>query len=75
MDMVMTGSGKLVEVQGTAEKKPVSWNSFDELRLLAQQGADQLFGLYDTIDDSVLYGASTSQHSPQTLAMRLQKSL
>jgi ribonuclease PH len=74
-NFVLTKSGAVIEVQGTAEKKPVSWDSFDALRLLAQQGSEQLFGLYDSIDDSVLYGASTSQHSPQTLAMRLQKSL
>ena len=37
-NFVMTGSGGIVEVQGTAETVPFSQESFDQLMALATQG-------------------------------------
>ena len=42
MNVVMTGSGKLVEVQGTAEEAPFSLAELDALRDLALSGCGQL---------------------------------
>lgn len=42
MNVVMTGSGHLVEIQGTAEKKPFSKDELDKLLNLAAQGIDSL---------------------------------
>ncbi|MDX2480030.1 MAG: ribonuclease PH [Desulfuromusa sp.] len=42
MNFVITGSGKFVEVQGTAEEEPFSLSELDELRDLALQGCAQL---------------------------------
>ncbi|MFC1995897.1 ribonuclease PH, partial [Chloroflexota bacterium] len=42
-NVVMTGEGKFVEVQGTAETKPFSKETIDSLLALAQKGIDQLF--------------------------------
>ncbi len=42
MNVVMTGSGGLVEVQGTAEGKPFSRAEMDAMLNLAQQGIAQL---------------------------------
>ncbi|MBU3724888.1 MAG: ribonuclease PH [Burkholderiaceae bacterium] len=42
MNVVMTDSGGIVEVQGTAEGEPFSRAQFDELLLLASQGIEQL---------------------------------
>lgn len=42
MNFVITGSGKFVEVQGTAEEEPFTLNELDELRDLALQGCAQL---------------------------------
>ena len=42
MNFVITGSGKFVEVQGTAEEEPFTLNELDELRDLALQGCKQL---------------------------------
>jgi ribonuclease PH len=44
-NFVLTGSGDLVEVQGTAEKKPFSRASFDRLLALAEAGAKELTAL------------------------------
>jgi ribonuclease PH len=41
-NFVITGSGGIVEVQGTAEGKPFSRGQFDELLNLAQEGIAQL---------------------------------
>ncbi|NOQ52320.1 MAG: ribonuclease PH [Desulfuromonadaceae bacterium] len=42
MNFVITGSGKFVEVQGTAEEEPFSPEELDALRDLALQGCAQL---------------------------------
>ena len=42
MNIVMTGSGNLIEVQGTAEGEPFSQESLLELLALARQGINQL---------------------------------
>ena len=44
-NFVMTGSGGIVEVQGTAEKEPFSQERFDELMLLARKGIKELVAL------------------------------
>jgi ribonuclease PH len=42
MNVVMTGAGGLVEVQGTAEGSPFSRKQMDEMLGLAEQGIRQL---------------------------------
>jgi ribonuclease PH len=44
-NFVMTGSGGIVEVQGTAEKAPFRQETFDELMGLARKGIKELVGL------------------------------
>ena len=45
MNFVITGSGKFVEVQGTAEEEPFSLEELDQLRNLALDGCVQLTDL------------------------------
>ncbi len=45
MNFVMTGDGKFVEVQGTAEHNPFSFTSLVAMKNLAQKGAKELFRL------------------------------
>jgi len=45
MNIIMTGSGKMVEVQGTAEKKPFSTKDLSDLISLAKLGIDGLMRL------------------------------
>jgi ribonuclease PH len=44
-NFVMTGSGGIVEVQGTAEKDPFSQESFDQLMALAKKGIGELVNM------------------------------
>jgi ribonuclease PH len=44
-NFVMTGSGGIVEVQGTAETRPFSQDNFDQLMALAKNGIAQLISL------------------------------
>ena len=44
-NFVMTGSGGIVEVQGTAEKTPFAQATFDELMVLARKGIGELISL------------------------------
>nr|MBU1328258.1 ribonuclease PH [Candidatus Omnitrophota bacterium] len=44
MNIIMTGSGKMVEVQGTAEKKPFSTKDLNDLINLAKGGINDLIG-------------------------------
>jgi len=45
MNVVMTGEGRLVEIQGTAEREPFSRAELDRLLKLAQRGILKLTGL------------------------------
>lgn len=45
MNIVMTGSGAFIEIQGTSEKKPFNKAQMDELLELAQRGILQLIDL------------------------------
>ncbi|MEK6733001.1 MAG: ribonuclease PH [Candidatus Omnitrophota bacterium] len=45
MNIVMTGSGMMIEVQGTAEKKPFSAKDLNDLISLAKNGIDELIDL------------------------------
>jgi len=45
LNVVMVGSGRFIEVQGTAEKKPFSKEDMDGLLALAQKGIAQLIAM------------------------------
>ena len=45
MNIVMTGSGKMVEIQGTAEGSPFSVQDLDQLIRLAKEGTDTLISM------------------------------
>jgi len=45
MNIVMTGSGKFIEVQGTAERRPFSKDDMDELISLAKKGIGEIVAL------------------------------
>jgi len=49
MNIVMTGNGKLVEVQGTAEKLPFSKKELDKLIFLAEKGIEKLIATQSKI--------------------------
>ena len=43
MNIVCTGSGKFIEIQGTAEREPFSRDQMNEMLDLAEKGINQLF--------------------------------
>jgi ribonuclease PH len=49
MNVVMTGSGKIVEIQGTAESEPFSKDTLNSLITLAEKGIDYLIKLQKEI--------------------------
>jgi ribonuclease PH len=49
MNVVMTGSGKFVEVQGTAEGAPFSQTELSELLALAGKGIKELVAAQDAV--------------------------
>ncbi|MGQ9475176.1 MAG: ribonuclease PH [Actinomycetota bacterium] len=49
MNVVMTGRGDLVEVQGTAEKRPFSRGELEEMLGLAQRGIEKILRLQRTV--------------------------
>lgn len=42
-NFILTQSGNLIEVQGTAEKNPIPWKDFEVLKNIATQGIKQIF--------------------------------
>ena len=49
MNVVMTGAGRFVEIQGTAEGLPFSRSELDELLALAEGGIDRLLAMQDAL--------------------------
>jgi ribonuclease PH len=49
MNVVMTGSGRFVEVQGTAEGMPYSRSELDDLLLLAESGITEIVSLQEEL--------------------------
>jgi ribonuclease PH len=45
MNIVMTETGKLIEVQGTAEGEPFSFEELDEMLNIAKHGLRELFDI------------------------------
>lgn len=45
MNVVMTDTGKLIEVQGTAEEEPFSFDEMNEMMELAKRGIREIFDL------------------------------
>jgi ribonuclease PH len=52
MNVVMTGRGEYVEIQGTAERKPFNKESVDFMLGLADKGIKELFALQQTAIES-----------------------
>jgi ribonuclease PH len=49
MNVVMTGQGALIEIQGTAERQPFAQDMLYQLLSLAQQGIQQLIATQHTV--------------------------
>lgn len=47
-NFVLTRSGKIIEMQGTAEATPIAWEAYEKLRLLALHGVACLGEFFDT---------------------------
>lgn len=45
MNVVMTGDGRFIEIQGTAEKKPFKKQDMEKLLVLAKKGVGELIGI------------------------------
>ena len=50
MNIVMTGSGQFIEIQGTAEEKPFSRDDYNQMLDLAVGGIQQLIRLTESDD-------------------------
>jgi len=48
-NVVMTKSGKLIELQGAVEGDPIAWEQFEQVRSLAVRGIEQLFVRCDAL--------------------------
>lgn len=58
MNIVMTGSGQLVEIQGTAESNPFSTKILDDLISLAKEGIDKLISIQKELLQSIPHSIS-----------------
>jgi len=52
-NFVLTRSGKVVEIQGSAERAPLLWRDYDAIRALAVQGAQELFTFFDAVSSKM----------------------
>ncbi len=70
-NFVITQSDKIIEMQGGAESSPLSWDLFEEVRMLARHGSQELFSLYNKQNkSSVPSNDSKASDNKQTQAER-----
>jgi ribonuclease PH len=46
-NFIITRSGRIVEIQGTAEHAPITWSDFEDIKALALKGTNDIFAFYD----------------------------
>ena len=46
-NFVLARSGKIIELQGSAERYPLTWGCYEDMRLLALKGVQELFTFFD----------------------------
>lgn len=67
MNVVMTGQGKFVELQGTGEEAPFSMEQLQEMLALARKGVEQLFAAQrDSLHDVTLSFAGSEPQAQVT---------
>jgi ribonuclease PH len=54
MNVVMTGEGEFIEIQGTAERKPFSKDKMDAMLDLAKKGIEELFSIQRKLVGDIL---------------------
>ncbi len=54
MNVIMTGSGEFIEVQGTAERKPFSKDKMDTMLDFAKKGIEELFSVQRKLVGDIL---------------------
>lgn len=60
-NFVLTKDGSIVEVQGCSEKKPIAWQQFDSMRILAIKGVQDILATVELIENG---GARNSLNVP-----------
>lgn len=76
LNFVITQSKRLIEVQGGAEKEPLSWDIFDAARLQACTAIEQMFAHFVTnhaIPSSADVVAATEQQQPAATTIKNDK--
>jgi ribonuclease PH len=54
MNVIMTGKGEFIEIQGTAERSPFSKEEMDKMLLFAQKGIEDLFKIQRKLVGDIL---------------------
>ena len=54
MNVIMTGKGEFIEIQGTAERKPFSKDNMDSMLGLAKKGIEELFSIQRKLVGDIL---------------------
>lgn len=66
-NFVLTKTGHIVEIQGSAERMPMAWNFFDQMKQYAQKGVIDIFNCVSTIEPPIQNRPSSNQHKQRTV--------
>jgi ribonuclease PH len=71
-NFVLTRSGKVIEIQSSSEREPMSWEHMMRVQVLAQQGIEQLFTWLDGQQESSTFTEIVSRASDERCTMLQQ---
>jgi ribonuclease PH len=76
-NIILTQTGDIIEIQGTAEREPLTWQQFDQVRQLACDGVTQFFAALQASahQDASLpeVSASAAQAAPKVPLFSLEQ--
>jgi len=74
-NFVLTESGNIIEVQGCAERMPISWPMLQDMYFLAQKGVDEIFAILSDLHRPTFPQRSAYPSRSQSSAIRPVKQL
>ncbi len=68
-NFVLTRSERIIEIQGSGEKGPLSWKDYDAMKEIAVKGSQDLFEFYDMNSYELPYSDKKTQQSRPLFSM------
>ncbi len=71
-NFVLSKSGHIIEIQGSAERMPMAWNLFDQMKVYAQKGVTDIFKSISSVEPPIKTRTNSNQHKQRTVFNKIR---